>query len=72
MGALPPSGKTIDVALDSSLYELMEAHARQAGESLETFIMNRLGDSVEAWTDYRNALSLLQKEEKDCLKLDNG
>ena len=61
-----PAAKTkiIPLAIDESLFETIQIHAQQEGESLEEFILNRLHDSVDAWTDYCDAVSLLNDEEE--------
>lgn len=56
--------KIIPLTIDESLFETIQIHARQEGESLEEFILNRLHDSVDAWTDYCDAVSLLNDEEE--------
>ncbi len=65
MGINPAQNKVVPVALDDSLYQLIETQAQLAGETLETFILNRLNDSIEAWTDYCSAVSMLNSEEKE-------
>ena len=56
--------KIIPLTIDESLFETIQIHARQEGESMEEFILNRLHDSVDAWTDYCDAVSLLNDEEE--------
>ncbi|MGN0904754.1 MAG: hypothetical protein ACI4PW_06325 [Alphaproteobacteria bacterium] len=65
MGATPSHNKIVPIAIEESLYELIENQAQLAGESLETFILNRLNDSIEAWTDYCAAVSMLNNEERE-------
>lgn len=64
MGAASSQNKIIPLALEEPLYRLIEAQARLAGETLETFILNRLNDSVEAWADYCSAVSMLNNDER--------
>ena len=52
MGTTPSSTKIIPIVLEESLYQLIETQAQIAGETPEAFILNRLHDSIEAWTDY--------------------
>lgn len=65
MGASPSHNKVIPLVLEDSLYQLIESQAQVAGESLESFILNRLNDSIEAWTDYCSAVSMLNNEEQE-------
>lgn len=64
MTTLAAKTKIIPLAIDESLFETISLHAQQEGESLEEFILNRLHDSVDAWTDYCDAVSLLNDEEE--------
>ena len=64
MTTLAAKTKIIPLAIDESLFETIRLHAQQEGESLEEFILNRLHDSVDAWTDYCDAVSLLNDEEE--------
>ena len=64
MTTLAAKTKIIPLAIDESLVETIKIHAQQEGESLEEFILNRLHDSVDAWTDYCDAVSLLNDEEE--------
>lgn len=65
MGLTSSRCKVIPLVLDDSLYETIEAQAQTAGESMETFILNRLNDSIEAWADYCSAVSMLNNEEQE-------
>lgn len=65
MGKAPANNKVVPLVLDESLYQLIESQARLAGETLESFIMERLQDSIEAWTDYCSAVSMLNNEEQE-------
>lgn len=64
MTTLAAKTKIIPLAIDESLFETISLHAQQEGESLEEFILNRLHDSIDAWTDYCDAVSLLNDEEE--------
>ncbi len=65
MGTTPSSTKIIPIVLEESLYQLIETQAQIAGETPEAFILNRLHDSIEAWTDYCSAVSMLNNEEQE-------
>ena len=65
MTTMASDTKIIPLALDESLYRLIENHAQLEGESLEDFILNRLQDSIDAWNDYVSAVSLLNGEEEE-------
>lgn len=65
MGVAPSHNKVVPLALEDSLYQMIETQAQLAGETLETFILNRLNDSIEAWTDYCSAVSVLNSEEQE-------
>lgn len=65
MGVAPSQNKVVPLVIEDSLYQLIESQAQMAGESLETFILNRLNDSIEAWTDYCSAVSMLNNEEQE-------
>ena len=65
MGTTPSSTKVIPIVLEESLYQLIETQEKIAGETPEAFILNRLHDSIEAWTDYCSAVSMLNNEEQE-------
>lgn len=65
MGTSPSLNKVIPLVLEEALYQMIESQAKLAGEPLETFILNRLNDSIEAWVDYCSAVSMLNNEEQE-------
>ena len=65
MNTLVNKTKIVPIALDESLFETIKTHAKLEGETLEEFILNRLHDSIDAWNDYCNAVSLLNSEEEE-------
>ena len=65
MGLTSSQSKVVPLTLEISLYEKIQTQAQLAGETLETFIMNRLNDSVEAWADYCSAVSMLDNDERE-------
>lgn len=65
MATTPANKKMIPLVLDDTLYQMIETQARLAGETLENFVRDRLQDSIEAWTDYCSAVSMLNNEEQE-------
>lgn len=65
MTTIANNTKIIPLAIEDSLYRLIQTHAQLEGESLEDFILNRLQDSIDAWNDYCSAVSLLNSDEEE-------
>lgn len=63
------TNKILALSIAPELYESIVTHAQLAGQTVEKFVTDRLSDSIEAWIDYCNAVSMLNNEEEEHFSL---